>query len=191
MWTMLANLAAKGYSLWTEKEVQEEKNKDWERQLRVSKTLSAKALATTYNSIAQASLEAATLAKREEFAIRTAQRKKAGEVAAQAAHTGARGRRATLHQEKESIVPAERAITDLDIDAKRKQDALMRQADAAAEKAVTSLILSQPDIPDQLDGGAMALDLFDTTLKSYQTWRENEQEKDDLIVDPYPGKSGR
>lgn len=186
MWAMLAQVAVKGYELWQEKERVEQAGKDWERQMRVTKTLAAKSLATTYNSIAQKSLEVATQFKRKYAEVRHAQHAEAGAIKAQAAAVGATGRRATLAQKQKTVIPAERQMAALRADAKREQDALIRRADAEADRMIAGLIAQQPDIPEQFDSEGAALDLLNTGFNAYGGYRAREREKDDAIVGYQP-----
>lgn len=182
MWGALAGLAIQGYSMWQEKEAAEQNQKDYSRQLRVTKKLAAEQLAITYNSIAQKSLEVETEFKRREFGIRAEQRAKSGQVTAQAAVTGATGNRAQLAQHRQAVVPGERELASLSADAKRAQDALIRRADMEERAMINRLITNTPDAPDQFDSFSGVVNLISSSISTYDQFKQRSAARNEAIV---------
>ena len=165
--------------------------RDYSRQIKAAKQLAAEQLAITYNSIAQKSLETATLFRREEFKLRTEQRQAEGQVATQAAQIGAVGRRATLAQKQSVVIPAERKMAELSADSKREQDAMIRQADMEERAMINRLINRMPDVPAEASY-SMVPDIISgasTLVDSFVEYREREQTKKSLITEYTPHRS--
>jgi hypothetical protein len=161
-------------------EYQEAKNqrKAWERQLKVNKQLAAESLAMTYNSINAMSVEANQRAKREALEIAVRGRQAEGQLVAQAAATGAAGKRVDLARNLAVKGGTEKAMTMLEIDAKRQQDALIAQADAAERQMVNRLISNTPDLPAPWDPASSLLENAAGYLKDYSTWKARKDKEE-------------
>jgi len=188
MWEMLAGVANTALSIWQKQDEQKAAVKDYSRQIKQAKALAAEQLAITYNSIAQKSLETATLMRREEFNLRAEQRQAEGQVTTQAAQIGATGRRATLAQKQAVVIPAERKMAALSADSKREQDALIRTADMEERAMVNRLINRMPDVPAEASY-SMVPDLItgaSTLVDSFVEYRKREETKKGLVTEYSP-----
>lgn len=181
MWGLLANIAAKGYGLWQQKEAMEDKVEAYDRQIRVNKTLAAEQLAITYNSIQTASLMAGAAARRKEFQIRQAQRAAGGQLNVEAAQAGVAGKRAELARRMAVDGGAERMMTNLELDTQNEINQLIARADMEERATVNRLISSMPDVPDTAMSGNI-LDFVGGALKDYGTYKDQQTEIDDAIV---------
>lgn len=191
MWEMLAGVANTALSIWQKQDAAKAAKKDYLRQIRSAKTLAAEQLAITYNSIAQKSLETATLFRREEFKLRSEQRQAEGQVATQAAQLGAVGNRASLAQKQAVVIPAERKMAALSADSKREQDALIRQADMEERAMINRLINRMPDVPAEASY-SMVPDMIagaSTLVDNFVEYREREQSKKTAITEYQPHRS--
>jgi hypothetical protein len=191
MWEALATVANTALNIWQKQDQKHAAVKSYASQINQAKTLAAEQLAITYNSIAQRSLEAVTLARREVFNIRSEQRAAEGQITTQAAQIGTTGRRASLAQKQATVIPAERKMAGLFADSRREQDALLRQADMEERAMINRLINRMPDapaeasydmVPDIITGAATLVDTF-------VEYRDRSETKKSLITDYTPHRA--
>jgi len=181
MYMMLAQLALQGYNMYSQYKATKEAKANHDRKMRINKQLAAEQLAVTYNSIMAKNIEIQAEFKRKEFQLAAAARKAEGSAKVQAAVTGAAGKRVELSRNMEILGGKERAMSLLEIDAKRAADALIARADAEERATVNRLISSAPDAPvdytqlDAIQTAANSLDIVNNYID------RQAQLKDDTV----------
>jgi hypothetical protein len=173
-WGLIASGVSRGIGMYQEYQAARDQRKAYERQLKVNKQLAAESLAKTYNSINAMSVEAKAKADRASLEIAVRGRQVEGQLVAQAAATGAAGKRVDLSRAVAVKGGTERAMTALEIDAKRQQDALIAQADAAERQMVHRLISNTPDLPAPWDPASSLLENAAGYLQDYGQWKQQQ-----------------
>lgn len=176
-WALIARGVAQGYGMYQEYQAAKERRKAWERSLKINKQLAAESLAITYNSLNAMSAAARQDAARKSLEISIKSRQVEGALVAQAAATGAAGKRVDLARNVAVKGGSERARTYLEIDAKREQDAIIAQADAAERQVVHRLISNTPDIPAPWDPVSSGVENIGSYLDFYNRWQKQQEEE--------------
>ena len=140
-----------GLSLYSQYSANEAAVKAADRRLRVATALAAEALSLTYNSILKQSYEAGQAARRTELQIRQQARQRMGAAVAQAAKTGAMGKRVTLSREQAILGGADSALQQLARDSEMSQAALMDRADMEERATINRLVSNTPSLPSSFD----------------------------------------
>lgn len=159
---LVANLAATGYGLWQKNQANKDAADAYRRRNQIAKALAAEQLAITYNSILRKSMETAAMFKRKELELKVKTRQAEGAAITQAAHAGATGKRVNLARNMAIRGGSERMMTDLEVDSKRAQDALIERADMEERATVNRLISGTPDIPINTNAIDVGNALFDS-----------------------------
>lgn len=140
-----------GLSLYSQYSQHEAAVKAHDRRLKVATALAAEALSLTYNSILKQSYEAGLSARRKELQIRQQARQLMGQAVAQAAKTGAMGKRVSLSRDQAIRGGADRALQQLARDSEMSQIALMDRADMEERATLNRLISNTPSLPSSFD----------------------------------------
>jgi hypothetical protein len=122
------------------------------------------------------SLETGALTRRKVFELMVAERQQEGAAIAQAAAAGVTGRRAELARQMAINGGTERLMTDLELDSKREQDALIMRADAEERAMINRLISNTPDAPADFTSANVA----DFTAGALDDILGIKKRKDDL-----------
>lgn len=188
---LLASLASTGYGMYTQLKAQQANLDAMEAKMRVQKAAAAESLAVTYNSILAKSLETSAQFNRKVFELNVQTRQAEGDAVQKAASTGAYGRRVQLSRDMAIRGGSERMMTNLELDLRREQDALIERADMEERSMINRLVTGTPDIPADMTDATL-INGIASTVNSFSAYKDRVQTKqaklehvDSLLNDYY------
>lgn len=120
---------------------------------RTEAVLAGAALATTMNAATRQSTEITRQAKRAEFGVLQATVQAKGAAVAQAAATGAAGKRVTLAIEQETSGKEDQRLALIKADTAAAQDAILNNMEASYKKTVSDILSGPVDVPKTYSPG--------------------------------------
>lgn len=147
MYQLLAQMGVEAYNTWNASQASKEAMRQHRKELKINRFLAMEQLAFTQHSILAKNLEVHTMRKRKLEELQIQKRQQEGALIAQAAVHGVAGKRATLARDMAVAGGTERAMTRVELDAKRETDALIMRSNMEEKATVNRLISSMPDAP--------------------------------------------
>jgi hypothetical protein len=139
---------------------------------RVRTVLAGITLTTTMNSAAKRRTELTAEAKRVEFEVQQQARSAEGRAVAEAAATGASGKRVQLAIQQQTAGEADRKLGQLKADLGRQQDALQDQQIASYSQTVSGLLAQPIDVPENYNALG---DVLGFAADAYSIYNDNKQ----------------